>query len=127
MDLMADYSKMKNCSILIRDFKSTCNKKRARRAEGVPMSFPADPTRVLTAEEIQRGREDGVIDPNWMALVESGVEVARGDAATPWHEDLSFWPIRREQTAAFLARQCRGISEAGAQAWQGRVTQADMV
>lgn len=136
------------------------------------MSFPAYPTRVLTAEEILRYREDGVvmikgaIDPNWMALVESGIETARGDASlvgrfmsrkvegyqmdiflwkridalrdliyygpfarwaqqlmgaqevrffydqmfvkepgtdapTPWHQDLSFWPIRGEQVCSF--------------------------
>ncbi|MGI0549934.1 phytanoyl-CoA dioxygenase family protein [Pseudomonas aeruginosa] len=136
------------------------------------MSFPAYPARVLTAEEIQRYRDDGVlmirgaIDPNWMALVESGLEEARAnasmvgrfmsrkvegyqmdiflwkridalrdliyygpfarwaqqlmgahevrffydqmfvkepgtDAPTPWHQDLSFWPIRGEQICSF--------------------------
>lgn len=136
------------------------------------MSFPAYPTRVLTAEEIQRYRDDGVImikgaiDPNWMALIESGIEEARHkasivgrfmsrkvegyqmdiflwkridalrdlvyygpfarwaqqlmgaqevrffydqmfikepgtDAPTPWHQDLSFWPIRGEQLCSF--------------------------
>lgn len=136
------------------------------------MSFPAYPTRALTAEEIQRFRDDGVImikgaiDPNWMALIESGVEEARRDASllgrfmsrkvkgyqmdlflwkridalrdllyygpfarwaqqlmgsqevrffydqmfvkepgtnapTPWHQDLSFWPIRGEQICSF--------------------------
>lgn len=136
------------------------------------MSFPAYPTRVLTAEEIQRYQEDGVImikgaiDPNWMALIESGIEEARNnasmmgrfmsrkvegyqmdiflwkridalrdliyygpfarwaqqlmgaqevrffydqmfikepgtDAPTPWHQDLSFWPIRGEQICSF--------------------------
>ncbi len=136
------------------------------------MSFPAYPTRVLTAEEIQRYRDDGVImikgaiDPNWMALIESGIEEARHkasivgrfmsrkvegyqmdiflwkridalrdliyygpfarwaqqlmgaqevrffydqmfikepgtDAPTPWHQDLSFWPIRGEQICSF--------------------------
>ncbi|WP_160286914.1 phytanoyl-CoA dioxygenase family protein [Pseudomonas knackmussii] len=136
------------------------------------MSFPAYPARVLTDEEIQRYRDDGVvmirgaIDPNWMALVESGIEEARAhaslvgrfmsrkvegyqmdiflwkridalrdliyygpfarwaqqlmgthevrffydqmfvkepgtDAPTPWHQDLSFWPIRGEQICSF--------------------------
>jgi ectoine hydroxylase-related dioxygenase (phytanoyl-CoA dioxygenase family) len=136
------------------------------------MSFPAYPTRVLTAEEVQRYRDDGVImikgaiDPNWMALIESGIEEARHkasmvgrfmsrkvegyqmdiflwkridalrdliyygpfarwaqqlmgaqevrffydqmfikepgtDAPTPWHQDLSFWPIRGEQICSF--------------------------
>lgn len=136
------------------------------------MSFPAYPTRVLSEDEIQRYRDDGVImikgaiDPNWMALIESGVEEARRntsmvgrfmsrkvegyqmdiflwkridalrdliyygpfarwaqqlmatqevrffydqmfvkepgtDAPTPWHQDLSFWPIRGEQICSF--------------------------
>lgn len=136
------------------------------------MSFPAYPARTLTAEEIQRYRDDGVvmikgaIDPNWMALIESGIEEARNhasmvgrfmsrkvegyqmdiflwkridalrdliyygpfarwaqqlmgaqqvrffydqmfvkepgtDAPTPWHQDLSFWPIRGEQICSF--------------------------
>ncbi|ERH48818.1 phytanoyl-CoA dioxygenase family protein [Pseudomonas chengduensis] len=136
------------------------------------MSFPAYPARALTDEEIQRYRDDGVImikgaiDPNWMALVESGIDAARGnaslvgrfmsrkvegyqmdiflwkridalrdlvyygpfarwaqqlmgsqqvrffydqmfvkepgtDAPTPWHQDLSFWPISGEQICSF--------------------------
>ncbi|MCY1285151.1 Phytanoyl-CoA dioxygenase (PhyH) [compost metagenome] len=136
------------------------------------MSFSAYPTRVLSAEEIQRYRDDGVvmikgaIDPNWMALIENGLEAARAnaslvgkfmsrkvegyqmdiflwkridalrdliyygpfarwaqqlmgaeevrffydqmfvkepgtDAPTPWHQDLSFWPIRGEQICSF--------------------------
>lgn len=136
------------------------------------MSFPAYPSRLLSEEEIQRFHEDGVImikqaiEPNWMALVESGIEEARGnasavgkfmsrkvegyqmdiflwkrvdalrdliyygpfarwaqqllkssevrffydqmfikepgtDAPTPWHQDLSFWPIRGEQICSF--------------------------
>ena len=136
------------------------------------MSFPAYPARALTDEEIQRYRDDGVImikgaiDPNWMALVESGIDAARGDASlvgrfmsrkvegyqmdiflwkridalrdlvyygpfarwaqqlmgsqqvrffydqmfvkepgtdapTPWHQDLSFWPISGEQICSF--------------------------
>ena len=136
------------------------------------MSFPAYPTRTLTDEEIQRYKDDGVImikgaiDPNWMALVESGIDAARGDASlvgrfmsrkvegyqmdiflwkridalrdlvyygpfarwaqqlmgsqqvrffydqmfvkepgtdapTPWHQDLSFWPISGEQICSF--------------------------
>lgn len=136
------------------------------------MSFPAYPARALTDEEIQRYRDDGVvmikgaINPNWMALVESGIDAARGnaslvgrfmsrkvegyqmdiflwkridalrdlvyygpfarwaqqlmgsqqvrffydqmfvkepgtDAPTPWHQDLSFWPISGEQICSF--------------------------
>lgn len=136
------------------------------------MSFAATPTRTLTAEEICRYRDDGVvmiknaIDPNWLKLVEAGVDKARADlslqgrfmsrktagyqmdtflwkrvdelrdaiyygpfahwaqqlmgstevrffydqmfvkepganAPTPWHQDLSFWPIRGEQITSF--------------------------
>lgn len=136
------------------------------------MSFPAHPVRKLTAEEIQRYDEDGVImlrqalDPNWVAMVEEGLETAireqsllgkfmsrkvegykmdiflwkridvlrdliyygpfarwaqdlmqskevrffydqmfvkepGTDAPTPWHQDLSFWPIRGEQITSF--------------------------
>jgi len=136
------------------------------------MSFPAFPAHVLSDEEIHRFQEDGVImvknaiDPNWMALIESGLEEARchsslvgrfmsrkvegyqmdiflwkridalrdliyygpfarwaqqlmqstevrffydqmfikepgTDAPTPWHQDLSFWPIRGEQICSF--------------------------
>ena len=136
------------------------------------MSFPSYPTRTLTEEEITQYQEDGVImlkgvlDPNWMALLESGMEEARNnssimgkfmsrkvkgyqmdtflwkrvdalrdliyygpfarlaqqlmgsnevrffydqmfvkepgaDAPTPWHQDLSFWPIRGEQVCSF--------------------------
>jgi len=136
------------------------------------MSFASTPTRALSAEEIQRYREDGVvmvkqaIDPHWLRLIETGVEKARADlslqgrfmsrktagyqmdtflwkrvdelrdaiyygpfahwaqqlmgseevrffydqmfvkepgtdAPTPWHQDLSFWPIRGEQITSF--------------------------
>lgn len=136
------------------------------------MSFAVTPARPLTAEEIQRYRDDGVvmipqaIDPNWLRLIEAGIEKARGDmslqgrfmsrktrgyqmdtflwkhideirdaiyygpfahwaqqlmgsqevrffydqmfvkepganAPTPWHQDLSFWPIRGEQITSF--------------------------
>lgn len=136
------------------------------------MSFASQPQRMLSDEEIRRYREDGVImikqaiDPNWMAMVEAGVEEARNnssligkfmsrkvegyqmdiflwkridilrdliyygpfahwarqlmgsnevrffydqmfvkepgtDAPTPWHQDLSFWPIRGEQICSF--------------------------
>ncbi|RZL00749.1 MAG: phytanoyl-CoA dioxygenase family protein [Rubrivivax sp.] len=136
------------------------------------MSYPAHPVRTLTAEEVQRYEEDGVImvkgavDPNWLAMVEAGLEEARQDpslvgkfmsrkvegykmdiflwkridvlrdlvyygpfarwaqslmrsqevrffydqmfikepgtdAPTPWHQDLSFWPIRGEQICSF--------------------------
>jgi len=49
------------------------------------MSFAAAPTRVLNADEIDRYREDGVvmikqaIDPNWLRLIEAGVEKARAN------------------------------------------------
>lgn len=136
------------------------------------MTFVAQPRRALTAEEIRTYQEDGVImlkqalDPNWMAMVEAGIEEARHkssvlgrfmsrkvegyqmdiflwkridilrdliyyspcaelarqlmkseevrffydqmfvkepgtDAPTPWHQDLSFWPIRGEQICSF--------------------------
>ncbi|WP_111656234.1 phytanoyl-CoA dioxygenase family protein [Isoalcanivorax indicus] len=136
------------------------------------MTFVAPPRRALTAEEIRTYQEDGVImlkqalDPNWMAMVEAGIEEARRkssllgrfmsrkvdgyqmdiflwkridilrdliyyspcaelarqlmeseevrffydqmfvkepgtDAPTPWHQDLSFWPIRGEQICSF--------------------------
>jgi len=136
------------------------------------MNFPAYPTRQLTAEEIERYNEDGVImlrqvlAPNWVAMIEEGLEKAikdqsllgkfmsrkvegykmdiflwkrldvlrdliyygpfarwaqelmqskevrffydqmfvkepGTDAPTPWHQDLSFWPIRGEQITSF--------------------------
>jgi len=136
------------------------------------MSMPSYPTRQITAIEIQQYHEDGVImlknaiDPNWIALIEAGLEEARTqmsptgrfmsrktsgyqmdiflwkridalrdliyygpfarwaqqlmgaqevrffydqmfikepgtDAPTPWHQDLSFWPIRGEQICSF--------------------------
>ena len=136
------------------------------------MSFAITPVRTLTAEELRRYQEDGVvmiknaIDPNWLKLIEAGVEKARSnmslqgrfmsrktagyqmdtflwkhvdeirdaiyygpfahwaqqllgatevrffydqmfvkepgtDAPTPWHQDLSFWPIRGEQITSF--------------------------
>jgi ectoine hydroxylase-related dioxygenase (phytanoyl-CoA dioxygenase family) len=136
------------------------------------MGYPAMPRRNLTAEEIHRFREDGVImvrdaiDPNWLSLLETGLDQARRDpsllgrfmsrkvkgyqmdiflwkrvdalrdlvyygpfarwaqdlmgskevrffydqmfvkepgtdAPTPWHQDLSFWPIRGEQICSF--------------------------
>jgi ectoine hydroxylase-related dioxygenase (phytanoyl-CoA dioxygenase family) len=136
------------------------------------MSYPVNPKRQLTPEEIHRFREDGVImireaiDPNWLSLLETGLEQARKkpsmigrfmsrkvegyqmdiflwkrinalrdliyygpfarwaqdlmgakevrffydqmfvkepgtDAPTPWHQDLSFWPIRGEQVCSF--------------------------
>lgn len=49
------------------------------------MSFPAIPVRTLTPEEISRYAADGVImvkkaiDPNWLSLVESGLEQGRQD------------------------------------------------
>lgn len=136
------------------------------------MSVATVPSRRLTADEIQRYQEDGVImikgaiDPNWVRLIDAGVEEARAqlslvgrfmsrktrgyqmdiflwkridelrdaiyygpfahwaqqllgseqvrffydqmfvkepgtDAPTPWHQDLSFWPIRGEQITSF--------------------------
>ncbi len=136
------------------------------------MSYASYPQRMLTPEEITRFREDGVvmiknaIAPNWMEMVEAGIEQARQhssllgkfmsrkvegyqqdiflwkridilrdliyygpfahwaqqlmgseevrffydqmfikepgtDAPTPWHQDLSFWPIRGEQICSF--------------------------
>lgn len=136
------------------------------------MSFVTVPGRSLSADEVRRYRDDGVvmikqaIDPNWLRLIETGVEKARADmslqgrfmsrktagyqmdtflwkrvdelrdaiyygpfahwaqqlmdsrevrffydqmfvkepgtdAPTPWHQDLSFWPIRGEQITSF--------------------------
>ena len=136
------------------------------------MSVAVMPSRRLTATEIERYREDGVlmvkdaIDPSWLELIEAGIERARAgmsltgrfmshktrgyqmdiflwkridelrdaiyygpfahwaqqlmgsqevrffydqmfvkepgtDAPTPWHQDLSFWPIRGEQITSF--------------------------
>ncbi|MDP3738618.1 MAG: phytanoyl-CoA dioxygenase family protein [Hyphomonadaceae bacterium] len=136
------------------------------------MSFAVTPARPLTAEEILRYRDDGVlmikgaVAPSWLRLIETGVEKARGglslqgrfmsrktrgyqmdtflwkrvdeirdavyygpfaywaqqlmgseqvrffydqmfvkepgaNAPTPWHQDLSFWPIRGEQITSF--------------------------
>lgn len=136
------------------------------------MNFAVTPNRRLTPDEIRRYHEDGVvmirgaIDPNWLALIETGIESARHDmsvlgrfmsrktrgyqmdiflwkridelrdaiyygpfahwaqqllgssevrffydqmfvkepgtdAPTPWHQDLSFWPIRGEQITSF--------------------------
>lgn len=136
------------------------------------MTYPTPPLRRLSEAEIRRYHEDGVlmvqqaIAPNWLALIESGVEHARSalsvqgrfmsrktrgyqmdtflwkridelrdaiyygpfahwaqqllgseqvrffydqmfvkepgtDAPTPWHQDLSFWPIRGEQITSF--------------------------
>ncbi len=56
-----------------------------RHHESLTMSFPAFPVRTLTPEEIQRYEADGVImvkkaiDPNWLAMIESGLEQARQD------------------------------------------------
>lgn len=136
------------------------------------MSFAQNPYRKLTDNEIQKYQDDGVvmlknvIEPNWLAMVESGIEEARKksslmgkfmsrevdgyqmdiflwkrvdilrdliyygpfanwakqlmganevrffydqmfikepgtDAPTPWHQDLSFWPISGEQICSF--------------------------
>ncbi len=51
------------------------------------MTFVAQPRRALTAEEIRTYQEDGVImlkqamDPNWMAMVEAGIEEARHNSS----------------------------------------------
>lgn len=49
------------------------------------MSFVAIPGRTLSPDEVQRYHDDGVImikqaiDPNWLRLIETGVEKARED------------------------------------------------
>lgn len=49
------------------------------------MSYPSLPSRMLTQAEIDRYHEDGVImikgavEPNWLQLIERGVEAARAD------------------------------------------------
>lgn len=150
------------------------------------MTYANLPQRMLTDEEIKLYQNDGVImvkqaiDPNWMEMVEAGVEEARQnrslvgrfmsrkvegyqmdiflwkridilrdliyygpfahwaqqlmdtnevrffydqmfvkepgtDAPTPWHQDLSFWPIRGEQICSFwipcdpVTRQSSGL------------------
>lgn len=51
------------------------------------MTFVAQPRRQLTSEEIRTYQEDGVImlkqalDPNWMAMVEAGIEEARNKSS----------------------------------------------
>jgi hypothetical protein len=136
------------------------------------MTYTTAPKRMLTAEELRRYHDDGVvmikqaIEPNWLRLMEAGVDKARSDltlqgrfmsrktpgyqmdtflwkqvdeirdaiyygpfahwaqqlmgseevrffydqmfvkepgtdAPTPWHQDLSFWPIRGEQICSF--------------------------
>lgn len=51
------------------------------------MSYVAQPLRMLTQEEIQRFQEDGVVmlkqalAPNWMAMVEAGIEEARQNSS----------------------------------------------
>lgn len=136
------------------------------------MTLPAHPSRQLTAEEVKRYEEDGVImvkgllDSNWLALVEQGMNEALNkkslvgrfmsrktkgydmdifmwkrsdslrdliyyspfsrwaqalmnstevrffydqsfikepgiDAPTPWHQDLSFWPLQGKQICSF--------------------------
>lgn len=162
------------------------------------MSFAVTPTRRLTDEEIQRYRDDGVvmikgaIDPNWLKLIEAGVDKARtrlsvqgrfmsrktqgyqmdtflwkhvdeirdaiyfgpfahwarqlmgseevrffydqmfvkepgANAPTPWHQDLSFWPIRGEQITSFwipldpVTRESSGLMYVrGSHKWRQR-------
>lgn len=51
------------------------------------MTYAAQPQRMLTEEEIRQFREDGVImikqalAPNWMAMVEAGIEEARTNSS----------------------------------------------
>lgn len=51
------------------------------------MSFAARPQRMLTDTEIQAFRDDGVVmikgalDPNWLSMVETGIEEARSNAS----------------------------------------------
>lgn len=51
------------------------------------MSFAAYPSRMLSDNEVRQFQEDGVImvknaiDPNWMALIESGLEEARRNSS----------------------------------------------
>ncbi|ROH86790.1 hypothetical protein ED208_15265 [Stagnimonas aquatica] len=55
------------------------------------MSFAVAPARPLTAEEIQRYRDDGVvmvkgaIGASWLRLIESRIEKARSDMRMPVH------------------------------------------
>ena len=52
------------------------------------MTFAATPQRELTAEEVERFREDGVIlvrdalEPNWLELIEDGIEQGRAELST---------------------------------------------
>lgn len=51
------------------------------------MSYAAKPQRMLTDTEIQAFRDDGVVmikgalDPNWLSMVETGIEEARSNAS----------------------------------------------
>lgn len=51
------------------------------------MTYASLPRRMLTKEEVQRFQEDGVImikqaiDPNWMAMIEAGIEEARHNSS----------------------------------------------
>lgn len=51
------------------------------------MTYASLPRRMLTTEEVQRFQEDGVImvkqaiDPNWMAMIEAGIEEARHNSS----------------------------------------------
>lgn len=147
------------------------------------MSYTTIPSLNLNSDEIRRYQEDGVvmikkaIAPNWMRLLEAGIEKARAkmslqgrfmsrktrgyqmdtflwkhvdeirdaiyygpfahwaqqlmgskqvrffydqmfvkepgtDAPTPWHQDLSFWPIRGEQISSFGFRWTRSHGKA---------------
>jgi len=52
------------------------------------MSYATRPHRMLTAEELQQYNDDGVVmlkqavAPNWMAMVEAGIEEARNNSST---------------------------------------------
>lgn len=66
------------------------------------MSFAAMPKRVLTPEEVQRYQSDGALmvrqalEPNWLQLIEAGVEQARRALALRWTgDDVVYSPSKR--------------------------------
>jgi len=98
------------------------------------MTFAAKPRRELTTEEIRSYQEDGVImlkqalDPNWMAMVEAGIEEARNKSSflgkfmsrkvEDYQMDIFLWKridILRDliyySPCAELARQLMGSNE----------------
>jgi len=162
------------------------------------MTFPAFPHRLLTTEEIEAYRRDGVVmvkgllDENWLKLAEAGVEEAMrtasfmgkamsagmdgyqmdtflwkridavrdlvyyspfarwakqlmgskevrffydqmfvkepgADAPTPWHQDMSFWPLEGNQICSFwipmdpVTRENSGLQYVkGSHRWNNR-------